>query len=96
MGQDNTIYKCLIKLSFSSKEQNKSKLQKQISKIMFYHCMKLPVKLKVFYVFVSVALICFVLYLRKIFLSKICLLHCLVLLNSVLFKRCLFLSTLER
>ena len=36
------------------------------------------------------ALICFVLYLTKIFLSKMCILHCLVLLNSVLFKPCLF------
>ena len=35
--------------------------------------------------FVSVALICFVLYLRKIVLLKICILYCLVSLNSVLF-----------
>ena len=34
MGQDNVIYKFSIKLSFSSKEQNKSKLQKQISNIL--------------------------------------------------------------
>ena len=33
---------------------------------------------------------CFVLYLTKIFLSKICILNCLVLLNSVPFKPCLF------
>ena len=39
---------------------------------------------------VSVDLICFVLYLTKIFLSKMCILHCLVPLNSVLFKPCLF------
>ena len=31
MGQDNAIYKFSLKLSFSSKGQNKSKLQKQIS-----------------------------------------------------------------
>ena len=29
--QDNTIYKCMVKLSFSSIGQDKSKLQKQIS-----------------------------------------------------------------
>ena len=40
--------------------------------------------------FVSVALICSVLYLTKIVLSKMCTLHCLVPLNSVLFKPCLF------
>ena len=34
MGQDNAIYIFKIKLSFSSKGQNKSKLQKQISKIL--------------------------------------------------------------
>ena len=39
--------------------------------------------------FVSVALICFVLYLRKIVLSKQIILYCLVSLNSVLFKPCL-------
>ena len=33
MGQDNTIYIFSIKVSFSNKGQNKSKLQKQISKI---------------------------------------------------------------
>ena len=38
---------------------------------------------------IIVALICFVLYLRKIILSKMCILHCLVPLNSVLFKPCL-------
>ena len=43
----------------------------------------------------TVALSCFVLYLTKIFLSKICILHCLVLLNSVLFKPCLFRSTVS-
>ena len=32
--QDNTIYKCLITLSHSSIEQDKSKLQKQISKLL--------------------------------------------------------------
>ena len=31
MGQDNTLYKCSIKVSFSSKGQNKSKLHKQNS-----------------------------------------------------------------
>ena len=35
------------------------------------------------------ALICFVLYLTKIILSNICILHCVVLLNRVLFKPCL-------
>ena len=38
---------------------------------------------QVYYLFVCVALICFVLYLTKIFLSKMCILHCLVPLNSV-------------
>ena len=42
------------------------------------------------YLFVSVALICFVLNLTKIILLNICILHCLVLLNSILFKSCLF------
>ena len=43
----------------------------------FYHCIKLSLWFRqVYYLFVSVALICFVLYLRKIFLSKICILHC--------------------
>ena len=48
------------------------------------------------YLFVSVAFICFVLYLRKIILSKICILHCLVPLNIVLFKPCLFPITTEK
>ena len=34
MRQDNKIYKVSIKVSFSSKGQNKSKLQTQISKIL--------------------------------------------------------------
>ena len=34
MGQDNTLYKFSIKLSYSSIEQNNSKLQKQISNIL--------------------------------------------------------------
>ena len=34
MKQDNTIHKFSIKLSFSSKGQNKSKLEKQISEIL--------------------------------------------------------------
>ena len=42
----------------------------------------------VFYLFVSVALICFVLYLGNIVLSKMCILYCLVSLNSVIFKPC--------
>ena len=50
----------------------------------------------IYYLFVSVALICFVLYLTEIFLSKICILHCLVLLNIVVFKPCSFRFTLER
>ena len=33
MGKDNAIHTFLRKISFSSKGQNKSKLQKQISKI---------------------------------------------------------------
>ena len=45
--------------------------------------------------FVSVALISIVLYLKNIILSKIYILHCLVLLNSVLFKPCLFQLGLE-
>ena len=44
----------------------------------------------VYYLFVSVALICFLIYLRKIILSKICILHCLVTINSVRFKPSLF------
>ena len=34
MGQDNAIYKFSIKIYLSSKAQNKSKLQKQISNIL--------------------------------------------------------------
>ena len=34
MRQDNTIYKCFIKKYFSSVGQDKSKLQKQISKLL--------------------------------------------------------------
>ena len=41
--------------------------------------------------FVSVALISFVLYLRKIPLEEICILYCLVPLNSILFKPCLLM-----
>ena len=52
---------------------------------------KLPLRFTyVYYLFVSVALICFVVFLRKIFLSKMCILHCRVPLNSVLFKPCSF------
>ena len=59
--------------------------------VIIYNCIKLHLRLSyVYYLFVSVALICFVLYLTKIILSKIWLLHCLVLLNSILFKPCLF------
>ena len=36
-------------------------------------------------VFVSVALICLAVYMRKIVLSNICIVYCLVSLNSVLF-----------
>ena len=36
MGQDNAIYKCSIKLSLSSKGQNKSKLQRKKEREMFY------------------------------------------------------------
>ena len=46
-------------------------------------------------VFASIDFSCFVLYLTKILLSKICILHYLVPLNSYLFKRCLFRFTLE-
>ena len=49
----------------------------------------------VYYLLVSVALICFVLYLRKILSLKMCILYCLVPLNSILFKPCLFRFTLE-
>ena len=38
-----------------------------------------------FYLFVSVALICLAVYMRKIVLSNICIVYCLVSLNSVLF-----------
>ena len=44
---------------------------------------KLPVQLS--NLFVSVALICFVLYFKKIIWSKMYILYCLVLLNSILF-----------
>ena len=55
------------------------------------HCIKLPLRFRqVFYLFVSVALFSFVIYLRKIILLKICILYCLVSLNIVLFKPCLF------
>ena len=47
-----------------------------------------------FHLFVSLALICFVLYLRKIILSKICILYCLVPLNSINFKHCLIQSAM--
>ena len=36
------------------------------------------------FVFISVVLSCLVLYLKKIILSKICILYCLVLLNRVI------------
>ena len=50
-----------------------------------YHCIELPLQFKyVFYLFVSVALIRVVLYLRKIILSKKFILYCL-LSYSVLF-----------
>ena len=46
MRQDNTVYKVLIKLSLSSIGQDKSKLQKQISKLLiliiyFVYCIVL-------------------------------------------------------
>ena len=75
MRQDNTIHTFSIKLSFSSIGQDKSKLQKQISKLLILIEMAgqaaVAIK-KVIYLFVSVALICLVLYLRKIVLSKMC------------------------
>ena len=37
MRQDNTIYKFSIKISYSSKGQNKSKLQKQGLKRMLFN-----------------------------------------------------------
>ena len=40
---------------------------------------------QVTYLFVSVALFCLVLYLKKIILLKICILYYLILLNSILF-----------
>ena len=47
---------------------------------------KLPFQLKqVTYLYVSLALICVVLYLKKIILSQISMLNCLIILNSVLF-----------
>ena len=67
----------------SSKGKNKSKLQKQ------YTYLKVIYLSQPYYLFVSVALICFVLYLTKIFLSKMCILHCL-LLFTIIFKPCLF------
>ena len=54
----------------------------------FCHCIKLP--------FVSVALIFLVLHLTKIFLLKIFIFHCLVPLNSILFKPCLLLFNKTR
>ena len=41
-----------------------------------------------FQLFVFVAFICIVLYLKKIILLNICILYCLVLLNSILFNPC--------
>ena len=39
--QDNTAYTCLIKLSFSSIGQDKSKLQKPINKLLILHMLLL-------------------------------------------------------
>ena len=62
-------------------------IRRPITPFLLY--IKLSLRLRqVYYLFVFVALICFVL--TKIFLSKIFILHCLVLLNSVLLKPCLF------
>ena len=57
MREDNTIYKCLIKFSFTSIGQDNSKLQKHTSKLLI--------------LFVSVDLSCLVLYLKDIFIENI-------------------------
>ena len=55
------------------------------SLIMFLISIKLPLQLRwVIYLFVFVALIFLVLYLKNTILSKMCILYCLVLLNSIL------------
>ena len=55
----------------------------------FNSLINLPLQLRyVIYLFVSVALISLVLYLRKILLLKIYILYCLVSLNSFFFKPC--------
>ena len=73
------IYIFLIKLSFSSIGQNKSKLQKQISKLLILietttlvgmRNSQAAISINISYLFISVVLICFVLYLKKIMLSK--------------------------
>ena len=48
-------------------------------------CRLIQISTKDAYLFVSVTLICLVLCLKKKILSKMCMLYCLQLLNSVLF-----------
>ena len=68
MRQDNTIYNISIKMSFSSIGQDKSKLQKQISKLLILTA--------------TAVTYLFVLYLKNNLLSKFYILYCLVSLNS--------------
>ena len=57
--QDNTIYKCLIKLCSSSTGQDKSRLNKQISKLLILIGLSCPVIEK--YNFIQIFLYCIVL-----------------------------------
>ena len=70
------------KKSGTSQTMVESRIEKQgkrkAKQVMFYHHVGTYI-----YVF-------HVLYLKKIILSNVCILYCLVLLNSVLFKPCLF------
>ena len=50
----------------------------------FYFC-QAAISIKISNVLVSVAVISLVLYLKQIILLKICILYCLVSLNSILF-----------
>ena len=65
--------------------------------IFFHHFCEAAISIKIsLYLFVSVALICHVLYLKKIILSKHCILYGVVLLNSVLLYICkMFLNNIN-
>ena len=164
--QDNTIYKFSIKISFSCIGQNKTKLQKQIRKLLHLNCNGSLVKIietnhflylrnkEMFYLtthsthfiygymvshiwlrtilimnketrcrhigysfrltarvllytsshrqdstyhglcYTSRGALAGTIYLRNIFLSKICILYCIVSLNNILFNLSIFFRTL--